>query len=103
MRKDLDQTLTTLRQEAEGADAELRRRRDALHKSKQRHQALLAAVGLTEEEVALAVSEKLIHPEAYDMMRKAMDEARRAEAETPALEGDADEPVKRKKRMIVKL
>jgi hypothetical protein len=38
-------------------------------------------VGLTEEEIALALRENLLHPEAYDMMRKAMDETRRAEAE----------------------
>lgn len=102
MREDLTQTLATLRREAEEADAELRRRRDAVHKGRQRYQALLGAVGLTEAEVALAVSENLIHPEAYDMMRKAMDETRRAEADAPTGEA-ADEPVKRKKRMIVKL
>ncbi|MCK9240304.1 hypothetical protein [Desulfocurvus sp.] len=103
MREDLDQTLDALRREAEEADAELRRRRDALHKSRQRHQALLEAVGLTEDDVTLALRENLIHPEAYDMMRKALDETRRAEAPGPEGQAPAPEAAKRKKRMIVKL
>jgi predicted nuclease with TOPRIM domain len=103
MREDLNQTLDALRREAEEADTELRRRRGAMHKSRQRYQALLDAVGLTEEEIALALRENLLHPEAYDMMRKAMDETRRAEAEGHEAETPAPEAAKRKKRMIVKL
>lgn len=105
--EDLDKTLAQLKAEAAEADAELRKRKDILEKSRKRYQALLQAIGLEHEDLMDIVKEGGFHPEAEAMMRKALAEQRRADEGGDGGGADADSaaetPKKRKKRMIVKL
>ena len=106
--EDLNKTLADLQAEAAEVDAELRRRRDALEKSRKRYQALLKDIGLEHEDLMAIVEEGGFHPEAEAMMRKARAEERRAaegvdEDGGSDAEPSAEAPKKRKKRMIVKL
>ena len=106
--EDLNKTLAELQAEAAEVDAELRRRRDELEKSRKRYQALLQSIGLEHEDLMAIVEEGGFHPEAEAMMRKARAEELRAakeeeEAGDADAESSAEESTKRKKRLIVKL
>lgn len=100
----LERTLAELEAESAEVEAEVRRRKAILDKSRKQYQALLQQIGMEHEDVMAIVEEGGFHPDAQRMMREKMAEARRGD------NPDGDEAVsekapkkKRKKRHIVKM
>lgn len=104
--EDLNRTIAELEAEEAAVDAELRRRKDVLDKSRKQYETLLDALGVTHEELQEFVRETEFPPEAVSMLRETLAESRRGDDDGGEVEdkaaGDAPKK-KRKKRMIVKL
>jgi len=105
--ENLEKTLSALDAEIAEVEAEQRRRKDVLEKSRKQYQSLLDAVGLTDEEVQEIVNHEGFPAAAKDKYHKVMAERRRAETGEQAPEAEdaaaAPKEKKRKKRLIVKL